>query len=56
MDHGNSQDRWTILGACSTWVLLVAHYTFAQVDEDTAIICIISSRKATKREQLQHTE
>jgi uncharacterized DUF497 family protein len=45
------EERWLTLGISSTGILLVVHHTFREEDSDTVIIRIISSRKATKKEQ-----
>jgi uncharacterized DUF497 family protein len=57
VDHSTTgEDRWLTLGVSSTGALLVVHHTFAEIDADTAIVRIISSRKATRREQRQYME
>lgn len=55
-DHSEHEDRWLTLGLASTGILLVVHHTFVEVDKETVALRIISSRKATKREQLQYAE
>jgi len=55
IDHSQDEDRWVTLGICSTGTMLVVHHTYVQANEDTAVIRIISSRKATRREQGQYT-
>lgn len=55
-DHSEKEDRWFTLGLGSTGALLVVHHTFVQSDAHTAIIRLISARKATKREQGQYSE
>jgi len=54
--HSESEDRWLTLGLPSTGPLLVVNHTFEKVDEETTLIRIISSRKASPREQAQYTE
>lgn len=54
--HSSQEERWATMGICSTGVLLVVHHTFKQTDARHAGIRIISSRKATKREQAQYVE
>ena len=56
MEHSEEEERWFTLGLGSTGALLVVHHTFEQSGADTAIIRVISARKATKREQRQYTE
>jgi len=55
-EHSEVEDRWFTLGLGSTGALMVVHHTFAQLDAHTAIIRLISARKATKREQQQYAE
>lgn len=55
-EHSEKEERWLTLGVSSTGVLLVVHHTFEELDADTAIIRLISSRKATQREQRQYAE
>jgi uncharacterized DUF497 family protein len=55
-DHSEDEDRWLTLGISATGALLVVHHTFQQVNDEAAIIRIISSRKATKRENRQYME
>ncbi len=54
-DHSKDEDRWMTLGICSTGAILVVHHTYVQTNEDMTVIRIISSRKATRREQGQYT-
>ena len=56
MDHSTEEERWLTLGIGSTGILLVVHHTFAEIDPGTAIVRIISGRKATRREQRQYRE
>ncbi len=52
--HSDNEDRWVTLGLASNGSLLVVNHTFKQLDNNNAVIRIISSRKATKRELTQH--
>jgi hypothetical protein len=54
--HSKAEERWLTSGICSTGALLVVHHTFTQIDDKTAVIRIISSRKATQHEARQYTE
>ncbi len=55
-EHIGDEDRWITLGLASTGVLLVVNHTYKKVNESTATIRIISSRKATKNEEKQYME
>lgn len=55
-DHSGNEDRWITMGLASHGVLLVVHHTYEQLNEKTAIIRIISSRKATRYEKKQYEE
>lgn len=55
-DHSVTEDRWITMGSTSAATLLVVHHTFQLADEDTAIIRIISSRKAGRNEERQYHE
>lgn len=52
-EHSANEDRWITLGLDTQNVMLVVSHTFREVDERTASIRIITSRKATKAEQQQ---
>ena len=54
--HSSEEDRWLTLGFGLNGMLLVVHHTFVQLDEHTALIRVISARKATAREQRQYME
>ena len=56
IEHSQDKDRWITLGLDREGVALVVVHTFHDVDQDTARIRIISTRKATRREQRQYTE
>ncbi len=55
-EHSDSEDRWITLGLASNGILLVVHHIFEQLDNNNAIVRIISSRKPTKREAKQYKE
>jgi uncharacterized DUF497 family protein len=55
-DHSGKEERWITLGLSSNGILLVVNHTYEQIDSNTVIIRIISSRKATKHEQKQYKE
>ena len=44
------EERWITLGLAASEKLLVVCHTYKEIDVDSAIIRIFSSRKATKRE------
>jgi hypothetical protein len=54
--HSESEDRWITIGSETNEVLLVVVHTFRDVDVNTAIIRIISARKADKEEAQQYHE
>jgi len=51
--HSEDEDRWVTLGVSSGARLIVVCHVFREVDNDTATVRIISSRKATKAETEQ---
>ncbi len=53
-EHSSVEDRWVTLGVDREGVMLVVCHTFREVDEQTASVRIISSRKATKTEREQY--
>ena len=55
-EHSKNEERWLTLGIYSIGSLLVVHHTFRGEDDETVIVRIISSRKATKQEELQYSE
>ena len=55
-EHSADDERWLTLGISSTGGLLIVHHTFDEADDEVIIVRIISSRKATKQEELQYTE
>ena len=54
--HSENEDRWITMGLSSNGTLLIVNHTYKQVDDKTAIVRIISSRKATKQERKQYEE
>ena len=54
--HSKTEDRWITLGISSGGGMLVVHHTFEELNEDTILIRIFSSRKATKNEADQYGE
>ncbi len=55
-EHSDTEDRWITLSLASNGILVTVHHTFEQLDNNNAIVRIISSRKATKREAKQYRE
>lgn len=55
-EHSKNEDRWITMGLSSNGILLIVNHTYKQIDEKTAIVRIISSRKATKQERKQYEE
>jgi uncharacterized DUF497 family protein len=54
-DHSETETRWITLGFSQTGKLLVVCHTFHQ-EQNTSIIRIFSSRKATKKEKKHYGE
>jgi uncharacterized DUF497 family protein len=55
-DHSGKEDRWITVGMAATGAILVVNHTFAAARQDTVVVRLISSRKATKAEQKQYAE
>ncbi len=55
-EHSTDEERWLTLGISSIRSLLIVYHTFGDEDDETVIARIISSRKATKQEELQYAE
>jgi uncharacterized DUF497 family protein len=53
-DHSGKEDRWITLGISVTGSILRVHHTYNQINKETAHIRIISSRKATRRENREY--
>jgi len=49
-DHFEDEDRWVTMGISETGRLLVVCHTFLEKIEDSVLIRIFSSRKASKKE------
>jgi len=52
--HSGEETRWITMGLSTNGVLLVVIHTFEEETKKSAVIRIISSRKATKKEQRQY--
>ena len=48
--HSDQEERWITMGLDQTGTILVACHTFQETGENSAIIRLISARKATKNE------
>ena len=48
-EHRKNEDRWINMGLLFNGILLIVNHTYKRIDEKTAIVRIISSRKATKQ-------
>jgi len=55
-DHSETEDRWVTMGISEKGRLLIVIHTFLKEGEDTIIIRIITSRKATKHETASYGE
>lgn len=54
--HSAGEERWITLGKDRQGVMLVVSHTFREVDEPTASVRIITSRRATKAERKQYEQ
>lgn len=55
-DHSDVEERLITLGISALGTLLVVYHTYNQIDKETILIRIISSRTATQNEQYQYLE
>ena len=55
-EHSKTEERWITIGVDGNGVPLVVVHTFKDVNDDTVLIRVISSRKATKSEQKQYSQ
>lgn len=55
-EHSENEDRWITIGAEDNEVLLVVVHTFRDEKLQTAVIRVISARKADKDEAKQYKE
>lgn len=55
-EHSEQEDRWITIGMTTSGGLIVMSHTFKDNTNNTALIRIISSRKATSRERKQYME
>jgi uncharacterized protein len=53
-EHSQREDRWITLGLDRTGILLVVCHTYREETETSAMIRIISARKATENEVKQY--
>ncbi|MEK6753736.1 MAG: BrnT family toxin [Chloroflexota bacterium] len=53
-EHSENEDRWITIGAEQNEVLLVVVHTFRGTDPQSAIVRIISARKADHEEAQQY--
>jgi uncharacterized DUF497 family protein len=49
-----TEERWITIGQASPQALLVVVHTHVELDGDTALVRIISARKATRNEKRQY--
>lgn len=54
--HSEAEERWVTIGKIQNGELLVVSHTFAEHEDHTATVRIISARKATLHEQRQYEE
>ncbi|EKD26269.1 MAG: hypothetical protein ACD_79C01288G0002 [uncultured bacterium] len=55
-EHSEFEELWITLGIDKNGTLLIVCHTFNQIDQNNAIIRIISSRKANRKEIFQYRE
>jgi uncharacterized DUF497 family protein len=55
-EHSENEDRWITLGIANVGMLLTVVHTYQQIDDDTALVRIVSARKATDNEISQYQE
>ncbi len=53
-EHSEEEERWVTLGMDRNHVLLVVVHTFEEIDSESAMVRLISARKATKYEENQY--
>jgi uncharacterized DUF497 family protein len=53
-EHSSEEDRWITIGKDQTDNVLVVIHTFHEENIDNCKICVISARKATKKEIKQY--
>jgi uncharacterized DUF497 family protein len=52
--HSEAEDRWITIGITAKGSIIVVSHTYKEIEKETAIIRIISGRKATKKEREQY--
>ena len=55
-DHSETEDRWVTMGISERGRRLLVIHTFREESEDTVMVRIIASRKATKQETKNYGE
>jgi hypothetical protein len=55
-DHSDDEDRWITLGISASGRLLVVSHTYREETDDSAVIRIISSRRAVPHEIGQYQD
>ena len=55
-EHSENEDRWITIGSEASEIFLVVAHTFRDIDANTAVIRVISARKADKEEAHQYHE
>ncbi len=55
-EHSQQEERWITLGASNNGNILVICHTYIKTYKNTVRIRIISSRKATKKEETKYWE
>lgn len=55
-EHSETEERWVTIGKAKNGRLLVVAHTFAEHEDHTATVRLISAREATQHEQRQYEE
>ena len=55
-ERSEAEERWITVGSDRNNVPLVVIHTYREIDIDTCVIRVISSRRATKNERKQYSQ
>lgn len=55
-DHSQDEDRWITLGEAASAKLLIVVHTHIEMNDDEALVRIISARRPTRKEALQYRQ
>ena len=54
--HSEAEDRWITMGITSNHQIIIVNHTIKHMDDNSCLIRIFSSRKATDKEESQYLE